>query len=317
MTHAPVEVIRYPDDPCPAGWRQPVLAIGNFDGVHRGHTRILERVARQAAEHAATPVALTFEPHPTRIIRPDKAPPLLMTGEQRIEALARAGIEGVAVVRFTPELARWDPETFVERVLVNWLGVAEVWVGANFLFGRDRSGDYSLLRLLGARHGFRTDRIDAVRCRDNVVSSTRVRRLVAEARVDEAAVLLGHHYFIDGTVVPGRRRGRELGFPTANLETANELLPPRGVYATVSGLGETILAGVTNIGLRPTFHDVTTTVIENHLFDFDRDIYGARLRVWFIRRVRDERTFDGPSSLVTQIRADCRAARALFGRVSL
>jgi len=312
-----VEVIHYPDEPRPMRWHQPVLALGNFDGLHRGHLKIVERVVRTASERSATALVLTFDPHPTRVVRPDKAPPLLMTLEQKVEALERSKVQGLAVVRFTPEMARWDPETFVRLVLTEWLRVTEVWVGANFLFGRDRSGDYSLLRLLGARHGFRTDRIDAVRCRDNVVSSTRVRRLVAEARVDEAAVLLGHHYFIDGTVVPGRRRGRELGFPTANLETANELLPPRGVYATVSGLGETILAGVTNIGLRPTFHDVTTTVIENHLFDFDRDIYGARLRVWFIRRVRDERTFDGPSSLVTQIRADCRAARALFGRVSL
>ena len=317
MSRTPVQVIRYPGDPRPASWRQPVLAIGNFDGMHRGHARILDRVVRQAAERGATPVVLTFDPHPARVLSPDKAPQLLMTGEQRLEALARAGIEGVAVVSFTPELARWEPERFVERVLADWLRVAEVWVGAGFLFGRDRSGNFSLLRLLGVRHGFRAEKIDSVRHREAVVSSSRVRRLVGEARVDEAAALLGHHYFIDGTVVPGRRRGRELGFPTANLETDNELLPPRGVYATVTGLDETIRAGITNIGLRPTFADVTQTVIENHLFDFDRDIYGARLRVWFVRRVRDERTFDGPASLVAQIRADCQAARELFGRVSL
>jgi riboflavin kinase/FMN adenylyltransferase len=317
MRDAAIDVTRYPDDAGPPGGRQPVLALGNFDGVHRGHARILERVVRQAAERAATPVVLTFDPHPTRIVRPDKAPPLLMTAEQRIEAFARAGLRGVALVRFTPDLARWTPETFVERVLVDWLRVAEVWVGANFLFGHDRSGDYARLRLLGSRHGFRAEKIDPVRVRESVVSSSRIRRLIGEARVDEAAALLGRHYFIDGTVVAGQRRGRQLGFPTANLETDNELLPPRGVYATITGLDETLRAGITNIGLRPTFHDVTRTVIENHLFDFAREIYGARLRVWFVRRVRDERTFDGPASLVAQITADCQAARELFGRVSL
>ena len=312
-----MQVIHYPDDPCPPGWRQPVLALGNFDGLHRGHTKILERVVRQAAERGSTPVVLTFDPHPTQVVRPDQAPDLLMTLEQRLEGLGRAGIEGVAVVRFTPELSQWAPEQFVERVLVEWLHVAEVWVGANFLFGRDRVGNFSLLRLLGAKHGFRADRIDPVRFRDSVVSSSRIRRLLSEGRVDEAAALLGHHYFVDGVVIPGQRRGRQLGFPTANLQTANRLVPPRGVYATVSGLGEEILAGITNIGLRPTFHDVTTTVIENHLFDFDRDIYGSPVRLWFLQRIRDERVFDGPSSLVAQIQADCAAARALFSRVSL
>lgn len=312
-----MQVIHFPDDPSPAEWRQPVLALGNFDGLHRGHMKIVERVVRQAAERGATPVVLTFDPHPTRVVNPDQAPELLMTMEQRLEGLARAGVGGVAVVRFTRELSQWPPELFVERVLADWLCVAEVWVGANFLFGRDRVGNFSLLRLLGVRHGFRADRIDPVRFRDSVVSSSRIRRLIAEARVDEAAALLGHHYFVDGTVVIGQRRGRQLGFPTANLQTANEVIPPRGVYATVTGLGEEVLAGITNIGLRPTFHDVNGTVIENHLFDFDRDIYGRGVRLWFLQRIRDERVFDGPASLVAQIQADCAASRALFGRISL
>ena len=231
-----MEVIYYPDEPRPAHWRQPVLALGNFDGLHRGHLKILERVVRGAAEREATPLALTFDPHPTRVVRPDKAPPLLMTMPQKLEAFARAGMRGAAVVRFTPEVAAWEPETFVRLVLVEWLHVSEVWVGANFLFGHDRAGNYSLLRLLGGRHGFRSEKIDPVRYKDFVVSSTRVRRLVAEGRVDEAGALLGHHYFIDGIVARGAGRGRELGFPTANLDTPNELLPPAGVYATTPTL---------------------------------------------------------------------------------
>ena len=157
-----MEIIHFPDDERPARWRSPVLALGNFDGLHRGHMKIIERVARVASERALVPIVLTFDPHPTRIVRPDKAPPLLMTKAQKIEGFARAGMHGVAVVRFTPEIAHWDPETFVRTVLADWLRVGEVWVGANFLFGHDRTGDLSALRQLGVRYGFRTEKIDPV-----------------------------------------------------------------------------------------------------------------------------------------------------------
>src|ERR671919_1256602 len=210
-----METIHFPDDPRPAWLAHPVLALGNFDGLHRGHQKIVERVKRGAAEHGGTPMAMTFDPHPPRVVRPDKAPPLLMTNEQKLEALHHAGVAAVAVVRFTLEVSRWDPETFVRAVLVEWLHVSEVWVGANFLFGHKRTGTFSVLRSLGARYGFRAEKIDPIRYKDFVVSSTRVRRLVAEGRVDEAGALLGHHYAIDGVVVVGARRGRELGFPTA------------------------------------------------------------------------------------------------------
>src|SRR5207245_1708466 len=182
---------------------------------------ILDRVCRVAGERGATSVVMTFDPHPPRVVRPDKAPPLLMTTAQKLEAFAEAGLPDAAIVRFTPELSRWDPETFVRIVLVDWLRVAEVWVGANFLFGRDRTGNFSLLRALGGRYGFKAEKIDPVRYKDFVVSSTRIRRLIAEGRVDEAGALLGHQYYIDGRVVRGDGRGRSLGFPTANLCTEN------------------------------------------------------------------------------------------------
>src|SRR4029078_5552166 len=153
-------------------------------------------------------MAMTFDPHPSRIVRPDKAPPLLMTKAQRLEALDREGIAAVAIIRFTTELSRWDPETFVRLVLVDWLRVSEVWVCANFLFGHDRTGNFSMLRVLGVRYGFRAEKIDPVRYKDFVVSSTRIRRLVSEGRVDEAGALLGHQYCIDGTVMCGGQRGR-------------------------------------------------------------------------------------------------------------
>src|SRR5678809_1658991 len=255
-----MDTIHFPDDPRPPWLVHPVLALGNFDGLHRGHLKIIERVRRGAAEHGGTPMAMTFDPHPPRVVRPDKAPPLLMTKTQRLEALDRAGIAAVAVVRFTTELSHWDPETFVRTVLVDWLRVSEVWVGANFLFGHDRTGNFSMLRDLGTRYGFKAEKIDPVRYKDFVVSSTRVRRLVSEGRMDEAGALLGHPYYIDGTVVAGKRRGRELGFPTANMTTENELLPPHGVYATTMTIDGIVHAGLRKIGTRPKVDENTPSI---------------------------------------------------------
>jgi riboflavin kinase/FMN adenylyltransferase len=311
-----MNVARYPDDGA-VKWHQPVLALGNFDGLHRGHMKIIDRVRRRSGERGGTPAVMTFDPHPSRVVRPDKAPPLLMTTAQRIEALARSGMQGIAVVRFTPELSHWEPEVFVRTVLVEWLHVVEVWVGANFLFGHGRSGNYSVLRSLGARYGFRAEKIDPVRYKDFVVSSTRIRRLIAEGRVDEAGALLGHHYFVDGIVQRGAGRGRGIGFPTANLQSANELMPPSGVYATTVTLDGVVRPSVTNIGMRPTFGDVESPVVETHVFDLDRDLYERELRLSFVQRLRDERAFPDVDALRAQIEADVRSARRLFGRISL
>jgi riboflavin kinase/FMN adenylyltransferase len=240
-----------------------------------------------------------------------------MTKAQKLEALGRAGMQGIAVLRFTRELSLWDPETFVRTVLVEWLRVSEVWVGANFLFGHDREGTFTVLRSLGSRYGFRAEKIDPVRYKDFVVSSTRIRRLVSEGRVDEAGGLLGHHFFIDGVVTRGAGRGRQLGFPTANLKTENELLPPPGVYATTASIDGVVHPSVTNIGFRPTFGDVTAITTETHLFDVDRDLYDQTLRLSFVQRLRDERTFPDVDALRAQVEADCRSARRLFSRISL
>ncbi len=312
-----MDIIHYPDDPRPASWHQPVLALGNFDGLHRGHMKIIERVRRRAEERGGVAVLLTFEPHPTQVVRPDKAPRLLMSRAQKLDALEQAGMNGVAIVRFTRELSLWSPEQFVQRVLADWLHVAEVWVGANFLFGHDRAGNFTLLRLLGVRDGFRAEKIDPVRYKDFVVSSTRIRRLISEGRVDEAAALLGREYAIEGVVVPGDRRGHDLGFPTANLQTPNELLPPNGVYATLMLVDGVIHPSVTNIGVRPTFGDTYAAVVETHMLDEDADLYGKRVRLAFVQRMRDERAFPGPDALRTQIEADCRHARSLFERLAL
>ena len=312
-----MEVLHFPDDVRPSWLVHPVLALGNFDGLHRGHLKVVERVKRGAVEHGGIAMAMTFDPHPSRVLRPDKAPPLLMTREQRLDALARAGIHCVAVVRFTHELSHWDPERFVRTVLVEWLRVAEVWVGANFLFGHARSGNFTLLRTLGQQYGFRAEKIDPVRYKEFVVSSTRIRRLVAEGRMDEAAALLGHSYSLAGTIVEGRRRGREMGFPTANLRTSNELIPPHGVYATTMTIDGIVHAGLTNIGVNPTFGDGAAATVETYLLRYDGDLYGREVQLGFVQRLRDERRFDDVNALKTQIEADRRRAERLFERMSV
>ena len=294
-----------------------MLALGNFDGVHRGHRKILDRVRRVANERGATATVMTFDPHPPRVVRPDKAPPLLMTTEQRLEAIAGSGVQGAAIVRFTHEMSQWDPETFVRSVLVDWMRVGEVWVGANFLFGHDRAGNFSMLRTLGARYGFKAEKIDPVRYKDFVVSSTRIRRLVGEGRVDEAGALLGHQYYVDGSVVHGDHRGAAIGFPTANLCTENELLPPHGVYATTTTIAGVVRPSITNVGVRPTVEASDRVTVETHLFDFTGNLYGARLRIGFVQRLRDERRFESLDGLREQIAADCDRARVLFDRLSL
>ena len=287
------------------------LAPGGRHRSYRG------RAPAAANERGATAVVMTFDPHPPRVVRPDKAPPLLMTTAQKLEAIAAAGLQGAAIVRFTLELSRWDPEAFVRAALVDWLRVAEVWVGANFLFGHDRAGNFSLLRALGVQHGFKAEKIDPVRYKDFVVSSTRIRRLIGEGRVDEAGALLGHQYYIDGLVTHGDRRGRTIGFPTANLCTENELLPPHGVYATTTTIDGVVRPSVTNVGVRPTVDASGRTVVETHVFNVQRDLYGQSIRVGFVQRIRDERTFDSLDALRAQIGADCDRARVLFDRLSL
>lgn len=312
-----MEVIRYPDDPRPASWRSPVLALGNFDGLHRGHMAIVNRVVQAARDRDVTPVLLTFDPHPRRVTRAEEAPQLLMTTAGKIEALEHSGLAGVAIVGFTRELSQWTPDVFVKTVLVDWLGISEVWVGANFLFGHNRSGDASSLKSLGRQYGFAAGRVDSVLHNGTLVSSTRIRTLIAAGDVDEAAELLGHRHYIDGVVVAGDGRGRTIGFPTANLATENELLPQPGVYATTLRVGGREWASVTNIGRHPTFGAAPSQMVEVHLLAGGRDLYGEHVRLSFVKRLRDERAFASVGMLQAQIASDCEQARNLFTLISV
>jgi riboflavin kinase/FMN adenylyltransferase len=213
-------------------------------------------------------------------------------------------------------MARWEPEVFVDTVLVDWLRVAEVWVGANFLFGRDRLGTFTLLKALGEDRGFRVDKIDPVRYKDFVVSSTRIRRLVSEGRVDEAGALLGRQYVLEGEVVAGDARGRELGYPTANLAAINELLPAYGIYATVAVVDGVMHPAVTSVGIRPTIGD-NKVLVETHLLDGVHALYGRRMRVAFLKWIRDEQRFETLAALTEQIGRDCDHARAIHAGLGL
>jgi riboflavin kinase/FMN adenylyltransferase len=301
----------------PPPWYRPVVALGNFDGLHRGHLKLIERVRRRATESGGTSVVMIFDPHPAKVLRPDKAPRLLMTLDQKLEGFEQAGMQGVVRLRFSTEMSRWEPEAFVQTVLVDWLRAAEVWVGENFLFGRNRTGTFTLLRAIGEDRGFRTETIEPVRYKDFVVSSTRIRRLIAEGRVDEAGAMLGHHYFIDGQVVHGDGRGRTLGFPTANLETANELVPAWGIYATLALYAGQLHHSVTSIGVRPTLAEGGPVTIETHLLDVARDppraqavdLYGQTIRLSFVKWIRPELKFEGLEPMRAQIADDCEKAR--------
>jgi riboflavin kinase/FMN adenylyltransferase len=303
--------VRYVQDSPPPGWPSPVAALGNFDGMHRGHQALLAQVGKRARALSGTPVAVIFEPHPAQVLRPEKAPALLMTLDQKLAALESAGVGGVAIVRFNHEVSRWEPEVFVENVLLKWLKVAEVWVGENFLFGRDRTGTFTLLRALGQDRGFRTEKIDPVMYKDFVASSSRVRRLIAEGRVDEAASCLGHPYVIAGTVVRGDGRGRQLGVPTANLATENQLLPAHGIYATRAEVGGRWHPAVTSVGVRPTIGDNKLTV-ETFLLEGSHDLYGTRMQLAFVQWLRDERKFEDLAALKAQMLRDVEDARAIL-----
>ena len=310
-------IAHYPEDARPARWSGPIVAIGNFDGVHRGHLKLVERIRKAAQDRGTVPVVLTFDPHPPRVLRPDKAPPLLMTLQQKAATLENAGVAGLAVVRFSAAMAAWEPEQFVRRVLVDWLRASEVWVGADFLFGRNRTGTFSLLRTLGQQWGYRAEKVEPVRYRDFIISSTRIRRLLTEGRVDEASALLGRHYALTGDVVRGQQRGRLLGFPTANLSTANELVPMTGVYATLVSVDGHTFRAVTNVGVRPTFGDALAPTVESHLLDVSPDLYGQTLQVAFVQRLRDEQRFADVDALRGQIAADVAQAARLFDKLSV
>ena len=295
---------------CPQG---SVVCIGAFDGLHLGHRALVGRATGRARELGVPAVALSFEPLPREFFAKDAKPPRLMLPHAKVEGLRGLGCDGVGLLRFDAKLASMPAEDFVRTLLVGRLAAREVWVGPGFRFGKGRSGDIELLQRMGAELGFTAHSIEPVHCSDGErVSSTRIRAALVEGDFSHAAKLLGRPYAIGGHVVRGRQLGRTLGFPTANLRFGNKTPALRGIYATwVHGVTATPWPSVSSFGTRPTV-DGVEPLLEAHLFDFAGDLYGRRIEVEFVARLRDEEKFPDLPSLVAQMRRDDAQARAIL-----
>jgi riboflavin kinase/FMN adenylyltransferase len=292
--------------------RRGVLTVGNFDGLHVGHQEILRIVTERARSRDGEAAVYTFEPHPRKVLRPANAPKLLTTLEQKLELIEAAGVDVAIVERFDAEFAQRSAEAFVREVIHERIRPQEVYVGYDFRFGHDREGSMRTLTELGPHLGFAVTIVPEVTVGGRDVNSTRIRELLAEGRVEDARELLGRPYEVRGRVVEGDRRGRTLGFPTANLAPENEVLPAQGVYAGMlrvrggSPPGE--LPAVVNVGRRPTFREAGEVVAEAHVIDWRGDLYGQRVELAFLHHLREERRFADVESLKRQIAADRDAA---------
>jgi riboflavin kinase/FMN adenylyltransferase len=293
----------------------PALTIGNFDGVHLGHQALFRKVVELASERGAHSVALTFDPHPLQVLRPDNPPKLISTFEQKIEQIEHAGIDVLICLPFTMELASTTATDFVEKILVETLGIKDLVVGYDYALGKGREGNIDFLRKKGQELGFKTHVVPAVVVDGMVVSSTNVRKLVAEGEMRKVAKLLGRYYQIRGIVQRGMQRGGPVvGFPTANLKINSEdLCPKPGVYVVQAIYDTHCYGGVVNIGVNPTFGDQELRA-EVHIFDFSKDIYGHPLKVNLIQRIRDEKRFSGPDELREQISRDVEQAKVILAR---
>jgi len=292
-----------------------VVTVGNFDGVHLGHQRILGTIHELARQADCKSAVLTFFPHPARVLRPAEAPPLLMTLDQRLDAIRQLGIDAALVLPFDMQLAAVAPEDFARRFLVDTLHARTVLVGGDFRFGHQQTGDVRMLAQLGQRWNFDVKTLPPVIKDGIVVSSTAIRGALREGRVEDARNLLGRPYALAGEIRTGTGQGRKLIVPTLNLSTQQEMLPKNGVYATeVTVAGKTYRAA-TNVGFRPTFDGAHTT-IESHLFDFDENLTSGKMEVHFWARLRDEQKFSGPDALRSQVLKDIDEARRYFAAMT-
>ena len=298
--------------------RPTALTIGVFDGVHRGHQIVLKHVVESARSHGLAAAAITFHPHPRQVLRPDLTTEYVTSLEDRLALIMQIGLDSVATVSFTSDFSLTDAGDFV-RMLVEEFQLARLIIGEDFALGRQRGGDPDTLRTLGEALGYEVEVIELLTGEStDKVSSTEIRRALAEGDVRLVGDLLGRRYSLHGPVVVGFKRGRSIGFPTANVAIGNDrAIPAPGVYATIAHLESGPTPSVTNIGVRPTFDDGGGLSIECHIMDFDEDIYGADLRVEFVERLRGERKFDGIEALVAQIGKDRDAARELLAAMSI
>ncbi|CAN5570790.1 bifunctional riboflavin kinase/FAD synthetase [soil metagenome] len=297
----------------PRDGRGAVVTVGTFDGVHRGHRDVLRTIVERAQATGRRSILVTFHPHPLRIVRPEAAPQLLTTTAEKKEFLAESGVEYAVFLPFTPTLQKYPARRFVEEILLGRLGMRELVIGYDHGFGKDREGGVETMRELGEEHDFRVDVVGAVRMYEDAISSTRIRRALVAGDVVAAAEALGRPYSLRGPVVHGAGRGRDLGFPTANLQVGDseKLLPREGIYAVYGWVGGTRVPGLLHLGPRPTFQGYPPS-IELHLLDWQGDLYGTEVRVEFCARLRDILPFSSAAELVEQMKQDAAAGRAVF-----
>ena len=289
-----------------------VATIGNFDGVHLGHQAVLSQLALKGDMLGLPATVITFEPQPTEFFLPAKAPPRLSRFREKVEALRSYSIEQLCVLRFNEVLAGMSANDFIQKLLVKGLNVRYLVVGDDFKFGKDRKGDFALLKKMGEEHNFQVVNMHTFAIAETRVSSTRIRQALTAGDLMLAQTLLGHPYKMSGRVAHGDKRGRTLGYPTANIHLHRAKVPLTGVYAVrLYGLEDEPIEGIANVGVRPTIGE-GNTLLEVHLFDFNKDIYGENVQVYFLHKVRDEKKFDGLPALVSQIERDCQSARNYF-----
>jgi riboflavin kinase/FMN adenylyltransferase len=289
---------------------KPVLALGNFDGVHLGHQAIFRQVVTHAQALGGTSMVFTFDPHPARVINPEHAPPLLTTFEQKMRLIEALGIRVGLRVRFTDTFAQQQPEAFIRDVLVEQIGIRHLVVGYDCRFGHRRAGTAELLQATAGTYGYQVTVVPPITEAGMTVSSSNIRQLVTQGQVENANRLLGRYYAVEGAVIQGFQRGRTIGFPTANVDSINDIIPQTGVYAVRVAWQDQHYVGVANVGYNPTFANQTLSV-EAHLFDFAADLYGESIRVEFLRKIRDERKFASVDELTAQIARDAATARAI------
>lgn len=293
-----------------------VATMGNFDGIHLGHQALVRNTVQESTRLGYPSTVLTFEPHPLKVLAPERAPSLILSYEDKITLLQSLGVDIVVAQRFDRQFASIPADDFVRRFLVDRLKIKKLWVGRDLRFGQGRRGGTDDLLRLAASAGFEVGVLDPILLNGVRISSSRIRKLIEEGRVAEVKPMLGRYHFVSGRVITGHRRGRELGFPTANIATQTELVPPNGIYATLTEVRNRRLLSVSSIGINPTFGDGPRTV-ESFILDFDGDIYGERIKLSFVQRIRDEKKFEVVKDLVAQMHEDVEDARAALKAVGL
>lgn len=288
------------------------LALGNFDGLHKGHQKLINEAVTAARNGNGIAAAFVFEPHPIKVLFPERAPKLLVIAQQKAELMEKLGLNLLIYNSFTLAISKCTPEEFVQNILINKLNIKQAFVGFNYTFGHRGVGTPELLRELGKKHGFEVKIIPPVEVNGQVVSSSLIRKALDAGDIKQARAMLGYDPMLEGQVIEGERRGRTIGFPTANLAVSSELnVPGKGVYAARAQIRDRIFQAVVNIGSKPTFHEEYPISIEAHLIDFDDDIYGEEMRLYFIDKIRDERRFNNVEELVGQITRDRDRAKQI------